>query len=134
VAVAHYRACDSLGLPTAEQLAIGAEVTMFAQKTSFRMTLRLATEAGATPWSCFALQPKLWRTVWVGGDVAVYKLGPKEARVEIAGWPCAAIAYCRVAMRGMLTAQTQLFCKKAYVHEVSSLCGATTLAYRVAWV
>ena len=38
------------------------------------------------------------------------------------------------AIEQLLTAQTQLFCKKAYVHEVSSLCGATTLAYRVAWV
>jgi hypothetical protein len=134
VAVAHYEACDSLQLATAEQLAIGAEVTHFAQKTVFSMTLRAAREAGVTPWSCFALQPRLWRTVWVGGDVGVFRLGPKEARVEVVGWPCSRISYCRIAMRGMLTAQTELFCKKAYVAELPALCTPTALGYRVAWV
>jgi hypothetical protein len=59
--------------------------------------------------------------------------GGKEARVEIVGWPCARIAYCRVAMRGLLVGQTELFCTKAYASEVTSLCTATSLAYRVAW-
>jgi hypothetical protein len=133
VAVAHYEACDSLQLSPGDQLAIGAEVTHFAQTTVFSLTLRAAREAGITPWSCFALQPRLWRTAWVGGDVGVVRLGPKEARVEIVGWPCARIRYCRIAMRGMLTAQTELFCKKAYVAELPLLCTRTTLGYRVAW-
>jgi hypothetical protein len=36
-------------------------------------------------------------------------------------------------MRGVLLGQSELFCKKAYVHEVKSLCSATTLGYRVSW-
>jgi hypothetical protein len=133
VAIAHYHACDGLGLSTLDQLAIGAEVTRFAQTTSFGLTLRIATEMGVTPWACFQVQQRLWRAVWRGGDVSVFRLGPREARVEILGWPCSAIAYCRIAMRGMLNAQTALFCRKSYVAEVSSLCTASTLGYRVAW-
>jgi len=97
VAMAHYEACDLLGLSTAEQLEIGRTVTQFAHRTSYSLALRLATEVGVTPWACFAMQHRLWQQVWVGGAVATFKLGPKEARVEIVGWPCSRITYCRTA-------------------------------------
>lgn len=133
VAVAHYAACDSLRLPTFEQFAIGAEVMRFAQKTVFAFAFRVATEAGITPWSAFKAQSRMWQSVWRGGDVGVVSLGPKEARVEVVGWPCARFAYCRIAMRGLLTAQTQLFCRKAYVIDIAALCTESTLGYRVSW-
>ena len=133
VAMAHYRACDSLGLARSEQIAIGREVTTIAHRTSYALALRLAKGAGVTPWTCFAIQKRLWLQVWRGGDVATFKVGPKEARVEIAGWPCSAIAYPRYAMNGVLIGQTELFCSKAYVSEIASLCTATSLGYRISW-
>ncbi len=133
VAEAHYETCDALGLPASEVMAIGKTVTRFAHKTSYSFALRLVSEAGVTPWACFGIQQRLWAQVWLGGDVATFKLGPKEARVEIVGWPCARFDYCRIAMRGLLVGQTELFCSKAYAHEVTALCSGTTLGYRVAW-
>ena len=133
VAEAHYEACDSLQLPLSDILEIGKTVTRFAHKTSYSFALRLVTDAGVTPWACFAIQRRLWSQVWVGGDVATCKLGPKEARVEVVGWPCARFAYCRVAIRGVLIGQTELFCTKAYAYEIPALCTPTSLAYRVAW-
>jgi len=133
VAVAHYEACDALGLTSADQLEMGRTVTQFAHRTSYSLALRLATEVGVTPWACFAMQHRLWTQVWVGGAVGTFKLGPKEARVEIVGWPCSRIAYCRVAMRGLLVGQTELFCSKAFAREIPSLCTPTSLGYRVAW-
>jgi hypothetical protein len=133
VAMAHYAACESLGLSLDEQVAIGRNVTTFAHRTSYSLALRLAKEAGVTPWSGFTIQRRLWQQVWRGGDVGTFKLGPKEARVEVIGWPCAEIPYVRRAMRGVLLGQSELFCKKAYVQEVKSLCSRTTLGYRVSW-
>ncbi len=133
VAVAHYEACESLGLPPEEQMAIGRAVTEFVHKTSYSIALRLVKEAGVTPWACLALQKRLWQRVWAGGDVAVFKLGPKEARLEVIGWPCSRVPYCRRALRGVLVGQSELFCRKAYATEIARRCSATSLAYRLAW-
>ncbi len=133
VAMAHYAACDALRLPLVEQIAIGRAVTAVAHRTSYSFALRLAKEAGVTPWAGLAIQKRLWHQVWRGGDVATFKTGPKEARVEIVGWPCAEFAYTRRAMQGVLLGQTELFCKKAYVQEIASRCTRTSLGYRVAW-
>jgi hypothetical protein len=133
VAVAHYEACEKLRLALDEQLAIGRSVTEFVHKTSFSLAIRLVKEAGVTPWALMLQQKRLWQRVWRGGDVAVFKLGPKEARVEAVGWPCSHVPYCRTALRGVLLGQTELFCKKAFVREIPALCTSTSLAYRIAW-
>ncbi len=133
VALAHYDACESLHLPPEEVIAIGRQVTELVHKTSYSLAIRLVKEAGVTPWACLSIQKRLWQRVWEGGDVAVFKLGPKEARVEVAGWPCSRVPYCRRALRGLLVGQTELFCKKAYATEITHLCTPTTLGYRVAW-
>lgn len=133
VAMQHYAACDSLGLTVDEQVAIGRNVAIFAHRTSYSHALRVAKSEDVSPWMVFNLQQRLWSQVWRGGDVATFKLGAKEARVEIIAWPCSAITYVRKAMQGVLLAQTELFCTKAYVNDIESLCTSTTLGYRVAW-
>jgi hypothetical protein len=133
VAVAHYEACESLDIPHDEQLSIGGAVTESVHKTSYSLAIRLVKEAGVTPWALLAQQKRLWQRVWQGGDVAVFKIGPKEARMEIAGWPCSRVPYCRRALRGLLIGQTELFCKKAYAIEIPRLCTPMTLGYRVSW-
>ena len=37
-------------------------------------------------------------------------------------------------MQGVLLAQTELFCVRAFVNDLESLCTPSTLAYRVAWI
>ena len=44
IAVAHYEACDALGLSNSEQFDIGRTATTFAHRTSYSLALRLATE------------------------------------------------------------------------------------------
>lgn len=133
VAVAHYEACDALGLTQNEQVEIGREVSRNVHGTILGTVVRLATQAGVSPWSAFGTFGRLWDRIWVGGAVGVFKLGPKDARIEIIGWPCARVPYCRVAMRGVMLGLTELFCQKAYVHEVPKLCTPTTLGYRIQW-
>jgi hypothetical protein len=133
VAIAHYDACDQLNFTPMELFAIGGEVHTTAQASVFSMLVKLATGAGATPWTATSQFNRLWSRVWVGGGVAVYKLGPKEARLELAGWQCSRSTYIRHAMRGVVTGMLEMFCRKAYMTDIPRLCTPTSLAYRCAW-
>lgn len=133
VALAHYEACDELHLTPAEIFSIGAEVGQRAQGTVMSVAVSLAKGAGVTPWTILVRFPDVWNRIWIGGSVAVYKLGPKEARLEIAGWPSSRTTYCRVALRGVVSNLVSLFCEKVYVKDVPSLCTASTLGYRFSW-
>jgi hypothetical protein len=133
VAVAHYAACDRFELPESDLVAIGAEVGEHVYSTVLGIVVRLAKGAGVTPWTVIGRFPQLWSRVWLGGGVAIYRLGPKEARIEIAGWQCSPYRYTTIAMRGVLSSLTALFCQKTYVHAVPGLCTKTTLGYRISW-
>jgi hypothetical protein len=133
VAEAHYDACDKLELTAQDLVAIGSAVGLHAQGIVFSTAINLAKGAGVTPWTVLPRLPEIWYRIWIGGGVAIYKLGPKDARLEIGGWTCARTTYCRVAMRGVIQGLTDLFCERAYVREVPSLCTKLTLGYRIAW-
>jgi hypothetical protein len=133
IAVAHYAACEKLELDVSLQIAIGAEVAQRVHGTVLSIAVKLAHEAGATPWTVLGQFGKLWGHIWVGGGAGVFKLGPKEARLEVVGWPCAKFMYCRNGILGVTQGLIQLFCRKVYVREVPKLCTATTLGYRIAW-
>ncbi len=145
VAMAHYEACDALALSEKDIVTIGTEASDRAQGTMLGTATKLAAGAGVTPWTLFAQLQRLWERIWIGGAVGVFSVTPagpdglppsgsgKEAQVEIVGWPCARIPYCRVAMRGVCLGMTELFCRRAFAHEISEGCTASTLAYRLEW-
>jgi hypothetical protein len=133
VCVAHYAACDALQLPSGEIIAIGREATTQVHGTVLATFVRLAKGAGATPWTVLGRLQDLWIRIWMGGGVCVTKLGPKEARIELGGWPLAESNYCRIAMRGVIPALTDLFCTKSYATEITPLTSRTTLGYCLSW-
>ena len=133
VAVAHYEACDRLAFTQLELVAIGREVHQHANASVLSMLVKLAAGAGVTPWTQFAQYNRLWDRVWIGGGVGIYKIGPKEARMEIVGWPCARSNYIVHAMRGVVTGMIEMFATKGYVKDIPRYCTATTLGYRCAW-
>ena len=132
--VRHYEACDRLQLSVGELLAIGSEVTERVHGPSLALGRSIATASGVTPWTILGRVDKLWRRVMQGGGVAVAKVGPKEARVELLGFPVAHIHYNRIATRGIIRALVGVLCSRVWVHEVQSLCTRTTLGYRAQWV
>lgn len=133
--LAHYGACDALALSDGDIIAIGRESSMRAHNTIFTMMVRVARGAGVTPWTSIAHAQKLWmRSMTGGGGVAIYQLGPKEARFEMAGFPPARFRYVRVAVRGIAQTVVELFAKTVYVREIAPLCGELSLAYRISWV
>jgi hypothetical protein len=131
--MAHYRACDALELSKREAWEIGMEVTRKVHGTSLALAFRLAKQAGVTPWSILAQLPKLWERVWQGGGLAIDKTGPKEAVLEVIQWPPAGIAYVRHTIPAVVHGVVELFCRKAYVTEVTALTSSTSIGLRLQW-
>jgi hypothetical protein len=129
----HYRACDALGLPASEVLAIGGAIGIRMKETFLGTILRASREVGTTPWSYFHLMPRLFARVTIGGGCGIYKLGPKEARAEWYGLPGLAIPYFKLAFRGAHHSIVELFCQKAYVSETKALRGGDW-AFKASWV
>ncbi len=132
IAMAHYTACEALGLSSQEAHAIGAEVGVRIRATFLGTLLGAARAAGTTPWTYFESIPRVFSRVCMGGAVAVYKLGPKEARAEWYGLRGLGVSYFRAAFRGANQAIVELFCTKAYVSETRSLRGGDW-AFRASW-
>ena len=134
VGLAHYRAANALGLSPLEQFDIGHQVAERIQQSVLGTLARLAKGAGATPWTALENFQRLWDRMLQGGAGAVYRLGPKEARIEIHGNALVAIDYCRNGWRGMFAASAALFAQKVYVNEQRSLATPTSMGLRLSWV
>ncbi len=134
VARAHYLACDSLGFGESELVEIGRSAMRRANATALSLVSRMAQGVGVTPWTALAQSPRFRAATLDGGFIGIARLGPKEARVEYVGYPLAAIRYNRVTWRGIVIGTVELFCKKAYVKELSAQCDQRTLALKLSWV
>jgi hypothetical protein len=134
VMMAHYAACEALDLPSDEIFAVGARATQRAQGTVIGVTTRLATNSGVTPWSMLPQFQRFWSRMMRGGGVAVWKLGPKEARVEVAGFPPARYRYCRIGTAAVVHAAVSLLCTRAYVTEAQSFGHPDDVVLRLSWV
>jgi hypothetical protein len=134
VAMAHYRACDALHLDRDTVLSIGAESGRFLNETLLTIVAKLSRQAGASPWVPFAHVNRMAARTWRGGSCGVFKLGPKEARIEWIGLPVAAIPYFRVAFAGFTQGIVTLFTKVFFIRELARFCSTTTIGYRCSWV
>lgn len=133
-AVAHYRACDALRLDTRLQLVIGMDVGNRVHGTFLGMMVRTARTAGVTPWTALAQSSKLHGRLFSGGGtISVTEIGPKDARVEMAGNALCDIDYFRTGMRGLYQAATQLFCSSVYSVELARGRAPGTTAMRISW-
>jgi hypothetical protein len=134
VAVAHYRAADRLGLRSDEQYELGRGVAERVQNSVLGTLGRVAKGAGVTPWIGLEYFQRLWDRVLLGGSVAVYRLGPKEARAEGYGIPTLAeIPYFRNSFRGMFAGSGLLFCNKMYIADLAPFVARRVIGFRVAW-
>ena len=135
VAVDHYAACDALHISRSMMREIGEESGLLLNQTVLGVILRLsAGAAGVTPWSAIAQSRTLIERTWRGTSIGVFKVGPKEARIEWVGQPCATSGYFRIAFGGFIQGLLSLFSRKAYVRELPAHCGTTRVGYLCSWV
>jgi len=134
VVLAHYRACETLGLSVEETLTIGGAVVMNLQRTFIGGVLKKATvEAGVSP--LFGLQKfaSVYYRTMKGGGGRIVRIGPKDVRMEFVGQPLSSVRYFRISYRGFIQAGCAFFARRAVVAELATYLSPTTCAYRVAW-
>jgi hypothetical protein len=133
--LAHYRACDALGLTVSEQLELGAEVVVRTTQSFMGTVLIAARAAGAvTVWSMLAKFGQVYTRNFRGGGAAVTRMGPKDARIDVLGLPLAAVPYFRMAYLGSVRAAVDFFAQRAVVAEIRQACSDSTLCFRAPWV
>jgi hypothetical protein len=130
--MAHYEACEQLGLPHDELLAIGHDVELRLRKSI--LLAHVAREVGVTPVTVLLHAPRFWLRVFRGSEVALHRLGPKDARFAIAGAPFCRLTYNRVTFRGILEALVAPFCQRAFLREAPEASGPMAMGWRIAWV
>ena len=94
LAMAHYQACDELGLGD-EQLA-----TLGARAGATLASNLLVTSAKISPWEAIHAFWRMGRRINEGGSSQYVKLGPTRLQIESLGNPLQTIAYYRLASLG----------------------------------
>jgi hypothetical protein len=131
--VSHYSACDRLRLDAAVVDEIGGEMGRRVNESSLSVLVRMSREAGITPWAAITRVNRFREATWRGGSIAAWKMGPKEARLEWVGIPCARVPYFTFAFAGYVRGILEMFCTKAYVRPNVAQSSAIEVVYRVSW-
>jgi hypothetical protein len=134
LATAHYTACDKMGLTSAEMIKMGEDVSQRTQKSFVATVARASVEAGASPWILFGTSRRVWERIFDGCDIAVYKLGPKEAYVEVVNCQLLGLPYFRAAFRAYFRTVVALLSKVVYTNEVMAYGTDSDAVFRFSWV
>jgi hypothetical protein len=135
LALAHYTACDALGLGHDELLEIGEGVGEYIQGTFVAMIVRRARVLGLTPWVPLAQFQRLWDRLMTGGGVSLTRTGPNEARAEACLLPLAQLGYFRTAFCGVIASAIKLGAgKNVKVRVLPSVQYEQRCVFRCSWV
>lgn len=130
--VIHYRAIEQLDLSQEQARANGRRVADRVQK-SYLATMIKTIGFGITPWSILPRTQAILDRLLMGSSVAVYRIGPKDVRLEIHGAPIASFAYVRQGWAGMIEGGLDLVTKRTFCRDVSPPRTTTVAAYVVTW-
>jgi hypothetical protein len=133
LAAAHYSACDALHFTAADQTLRGRRAADRVGGSIFGTAIRAAREAGATPWTIFAQLPRFWSRAYDGGGLAVYRTGPKDARIDLLEIALCDIPYYRRALAGWMAGTLDLFCERLYFHDTPARAGPGTARFVAQW-
>ena len=135
VALAHYQACDALGLSEGEQLAIGKDVSRRIHETFLNLIVKAARGVGMTPWTLLRRGNDMNGRLCVGGGIRIWKVGPKSVRIELARLSQLAVPYVRNGLVGLYVAGVELLADNvtARIVKGESLEPAQLLVLRIDW-
>jgi serine/threonine-protein kinase len=132
-ALAHFKACDALGLSAEEAFAIGADSGHRTQAAVLQTMTSLIAGAEVTPWSAMALYSHLWLRIFDGGSVTIAYLNERSAEISLRGIPFAGIPYFRDAFRGANYAGLRQLAPSVKVSEVASERTSTGFVLHATW-
>jgi hypothetical protein len=132
---AHYLACDALSLTLNERRELGGRSLKRLRETLMgTMAKTLGASGIVSLWDVLQRYHVFYERSFAGGGTRVWKAGPKEALLEVGGFPLARISYLRHAYGGLLTEGARFFNPSSLVAEVPRLCTDTSLGFRISWV
>lgn len=135
VGVAHYRACDALGLSGAELLTIGETVGDRMQGAFMETLTRAARAMGVTPWLLLKRFDVLWGRLLQGGSIELTKEGLKDLTIEVRAARLPQFEYFRTAFCGVVKAGFKYVgVRTAYVRITSWDEARDRFVMRAAWV
>lgn len=135
MALAHYRACDDLELSPEEMHRIGQHVGDRIQGTFLGTLVRRARILGLNPWLPLNHFERLWSRLMTGGGIALYKVGPKDARIEVYRLPLARFPYFRHAFCGVISGGIKLGAGKAVTVKIEDATAfEERLVFHAMWV
>jgi hypothetical protein len=133
-ALAHYMACDRIGVSSESAVAIGRGTFERTKGLLLGTAVGVAKSVGVTPWSLVPHLQRFWLRGNDGAGVGAVKLGPKEARIEVVRCPLFRSRYYRGAYRGIAMSLFELVAQKAYAHELRRGGDEESVTLRVQWV
>lgn len=133
-ALAHYLACDRLGLSAESGATLGRSTFDKSKGLLLGTAVALARGAGVSPLTLAPHLQRFWLRGFDGGGLQAAQVGPKEMRVDIVASPILRSSYFRAALRGLATALFELVSKKVYVHVDAGQAPDTAIVLRVQWV
>jgi len=135
VAVAHYQACDDMGLHDDQIAEVGARVSGRFASTFLGTLLGAARGAGVdAPWLGLRAQPRSWDRMFVGGGARIERVGPKDVIGTFSGTPLARIRYYRQSFCGYYRGLAKLFGHQAHVKVIGERADSDTLIVSGSWV
>jgi hypothetical protein len=133
VALAHYSACDGLGLSDDAAAQLGASTFSRVKGTLLGTMLRMAQGTGVTPWTVLPHLQRFWNRAYDGAGIRVVKTGPKDAQIDLIQCALADVGYYRLALAGLLHSVIELFAARGYVRERRGRRPPGTLSLHVQW-
>jgi hypothetical protein len=134
VALAHYAACDSLGLSADELDALGQGVGDRVQETVLVSSAKKERAEGVDLWKFEAQLHRMWPRVFQGGSVQVVKLGPRLKLIEERGFRLTQYQYFRQAHLAAIRASHSALGASIALLKVDSYNAARDeVVVRVAW-
>lgn len=118
--MAHYAACEAMGLDERELSNMGEAVSARIVGTFLGTILRSGLGVGATPtpWAALRKYGTVCDRLLDGGAHRVLELGPKDALIETSGVPMFRFRYFRAAALGVFRGAAGMFAKTCFAKEL----------------
>jgi hypothetical protein len=136
VAMAHYGACDAMGLQEAELARVGEAVSARIMGTFLGTLLRSGRSMGAapSPWIPLRQYGRVCDRLLLGGRHSVLETGPKDAVIETSGVPMFRYRYFRTATVGIARGAAGMFAKTCFAKELGSGGDPERIRVSLRWV
>ena len=133
LALAHYKACDSLVLTPEESNRVGGGVGARLQQTSLVSPAKRMRDADFDLWQGMGQLHRIWSRLYQGGSTQVVRLGPREMLVECRKYRVDRFEYFRRAQMAAFRAVFDAMGSSSTVRLLSYSSAREETVYRVTW-